>query len=336
MKLFLSWSGDRSRGIAQTLKESLPLIMNAADPWMSDTDIEKGERWGQVLAGVLDQAKVGVFCLTASNMTRPALLFEAGAISKSVSEARVCVLLDGVKSQNLIWPWTQFQYTKLDDEKDMCKMLADINGWILDGGEPAVPRERFAAALNMWWPRLQTELKSIPSDSKASAPERSERDMLVELLELQRGQSRSFASLEESWRVQMSDVLLKTGEISARNAVLVAKNEILREESRRERIWIDALRRSRGTSTPAGEKAEAIREAVVAGLQKEGHETASALIATCEISVETGYCIFLVPVRRSMLSLLFNEQAERIAAVAVSGVDESIVGLKFIPDAQEN
>ena len=130
MQLFLSWSGDRSRGIAQVLRRMLPLLMNAAKPWISDSDIEKGERWNSVLSGAPDSAKVGIFCLTPNNINRPALLFEAGAISKSVTDSRVCVLLDGMEPQNVGWPWSQFQCTRLHQQEDMFKMLSDINRWI--------------------------------------------------------------------------------------------------------------------------------------------------------------------------------------------------------------
>jgi hypothetical protein len=193
MKVFLSWSGDRSRNIAETLRETLPLLMNAVQPWMSEQDIDKGERWNSVLGGVLDSTKVGIFCLTPTNITRPALLFEAGAISKSVTDARVCVLLDAMKPSNLEWPWSQFQGTRLDQQKDMLKLLGDINRWLIEGGEPALAKEQFTKQFNMWWPEFQKELSGKPAESNVRAPERSEREMLVEILELLRSQKREAA-----------------------------------------------------------------------------------------------------------------------------------------------
>ena len=45
MKVFLCWSGTRSKGIANALHEWLPRVIQALDPWIS-VDIDKGARWG--------------------------------------------------------------------------------------------------------------------------------------------------------------------------------------------------------------------------------------------------------------------------------------------------
>ena len=39
MKVFISWSGTRSKALAVALKEWLPLILQYAKPWVSDKDI---------------------------------------------------------------------------------------------------------------------------------------------------------------------------------------------------------------------------------------------------------------------------------------------------------
>jgi hypothetical protein len=44
VRIFISWSGERSRDVASALKEFLPLVLHYADPWMSETDIESGAR----------------------------------------------------------------------------------------------------------------------------------------------------------------------------------------------------------------------------------------------------------------------------------------------------
>ena len=47
MKVFISWSGTRSKLIATALRKWLPYIMQSVEPWMSDTDINAGARWSR-------------------------------------------------------------------------------------------------------------------------------------------------------------------------------------------------------------------------------------------------------------------------------------------------
>ena len=44
MKVFISWSGERSKQMAAALKEWLPTAIQYLEPWMSDTDIHAGDR----------------------------------------------------------------------------------------------------------------------------------------------------------------------------------------------------------------------------------------------------------------------------------------------------
>ena len=79
MKIFISWSGPRSKAMAEALKEWLPNVIQAVDPWVSSSDIDAGMRWTPALAEQLQQTQLGILCLTAENLNAPWLLFEAGA-----------------------------------------------------------------------------------------------------------------------------------------------------------------------------------------------------------------------------------------------------------------
>jgi TIR domain len=96
MSGFISWSGKRSKDIALELRRWLPNVLQAADVWMSDVDIEVGMRGIHEIFTHLEKAKVGIICLTPENSNAPWLLFEAGALSKQVVEkSRVCPYLFG-------------------------------------------------------------------------------------------------------------------------------------------------------------------------------------------------------------------------------------------------
>lgn len=75
ISVLICWSGERSRVAGQFLRSWLPRVVQAADPWMSDLDVEKGSRWFEEVAGALESAKVGICCLTPENLNAPWLLF---------------------------------------------------------------------------------------------------------------------------------------------------------------------------------------------------------------------------------------------------------------------
>src|SRR5215211_6657068 len=107
MLVFISWSGPRSRAIAEALENWLAKVIQAVEPWISQ-DIDKGLRWGTEIADRLEQSKVGIICLTKSNLDAKWIHFEAGAISKT-KDGYVCTLLIDVKPSDVEQPLAQFQ-----------------------------------------------------------------------------------------------------------------------------------------------------------------------------------------------------------------------------------
>jgi hypothetical protein len=98
MDVFISWSGERSRVAAEALRAWLPKIINAIKPWLSSADIDKGARWSTDVASRLEAAKAGIICLTQNNLHSDWILFEAGALSKTLQNTYVCPFLIGLEA----------------------------------------------------------------------------------------------------------------------------------------------------------------------------------------------------------------------------------------------
>src|SRR5215510_4656397 len=94
---------------------------------MSAENIDKGERWSVDIAKQLEECHFGVVCVTPQNKDAPWILFEAGALSKSMEKARVSPLAFGVSASEFTnSPLLQFQFT-LFKKDDVRKLLYSMN-----------------------------------------------------------------------------------------------------------------------------------------------------------------------------------------------------------------
>ncbi|MBV9469008.1 MAG: toll/interleukin-1 receptor domain-containing protein [Abitibacteriaceae bacterium] len=206
MKVFLSWSGDRSKAVAETFRDWLPEVIQSIEPWLSANDIEKGRRWSHEIATQLSQSKVGIFCMTRENLNARWLLFEAGAISKT-EDARACTFLLDIRSADIEPPLSEFQHTTCTME-DVRQLLGTINNAIeRDGqnGERPLPEQRLSNVFNKAWPELESKLKAIAQSTTNfdSAPVRAERDILEEVLDVVRNlqqRTNSQSALQPAFR----------------------------------------------------------------------------------------------------------------------------------------
>ncbi|MGL6401348.1 toll/interleukin-1 receptor domain-containing protein [Aeromonas hydrophila] len=114
MKVFLSWSGERSRLVATLLDEWLRCVLQAIRPWISTKDIDRGALWFNEIQDQLQDTTTGIICLTQENKERPWILFEAGALAKGLSTSRVCTLLVDLKPSDIKDPLAQLNHTLPD------------------------------------------------------------------------------------------------------------------------------------------------------------------------------------------------------------------------------
>lgn len=185
MKIFISWSGELSQSVAMILRTWLKSVIQVVEPYVSSEDVEKGTRWFAEIGKHLEEVQVGIVCLTRENMGKPWILFEAGAISRSIDRSRVTPLLIDLSPADLTGPLAQFQATTIS-ESEMLRLVKSIGTLLGD--------ERFSpglieSAFKKWWPdfRKDVELAIRSAGAKKNQPEiRSDRAILEELLETTR------------------------------------------------------------------------------------------------------------------------------------------------------
>ncbi|RZL11586.1 MAG: TIR domain-containing protein [Rubrivivax sp.] len=185
MKVFLSWSGDRSKLIAEKLKEWLPNVIQVIDPWISTEDVDKGNSWlEEIKAGLIAANGVGIFCVTRENMNSPWLNFEAGYLAAAADKGSVCVVTLGLGPAELLPPLSLFQATNGADKDDFKKLISTLNRKTAHQLQDKVLDRAFESQ----WLELDTSLKEIAARSSVEpkVAKRSSEDMFAELITLNR------------------------------------------------------------------------------------------------------------------------------------------------------
>jgi hypothetical protein len=204
MRVVISWSGEESLFIGQRLKVWLKYVIQSLELWISDEDIAAGARWARELDTQLEHANFGIICLTRENLSRPWLMFESGALSKSLTSARVVPVLYGLSKAELsTGPLVQFQAVEATQEGIRSLVLS------LHKAEenPAVSRDMVERVFEAWWPQLDSDLRSRPPTLSANRSAPSDRQILEEILDLTRklsdasriSESSILSYLEEKW-----------------------------------------------------------------------------------------------------------------------------------------
>ncbi len=182
MKVFISWSGEQSEALAKALHRWLPLVLHYVDPWLSQADINAGERWGTKVAGELSLTNFGIICVTKSNINAPWLLFESGALAKSMEEGRVIPLLLDIDLKDIAGPLAQFQAKKIEKNgiKDVISAINKI-------AQNPVLDVRLEQLFESLWSGLETDITNIPKNHTPTKKTRPDSEILEELVSGVRG-----------------------------------------------------------------------------------------------------------------------------------------------------
>jgi hypothetical protein len=183
MKIFVSWSGDASKKVAQVLRSWIPNVLQSVEPWMSSKDIASGTRWSSSIASTLRDCKFGIICVTPENVAAPWLHFEAGALSKDVEDAFVCPLLFRLEPSELVGPMALFQAQRFSKE-GVLEILQSIRSH--PDQSLKITDSHFVDTFDRWWPDLEKGIGEAERLGATNSPSRATSDITAETLEVVR------------------------------------------------------------------------------------------------------------------------------------------------------
>jgi len=201
MKVFISWSGDRSKQVAELLDDWIQCVIQAVDPWMSSKDIDRGALWFTEISDQLSNTSVGIVCLTKENKDKPWILFESGALAKGLSSNRVCTFLIDLSPTDLENPLAQFNHT-FPTRDSVWELVRTIN---LTLKEKALKESILAKVFDTYWAQFEIDFKKIIE----STPEieikakRKDDDIMLDVLSTVRMLDRRIRSMESNNERQM-------------------------------------------------------------------------------------------------------------------------------------
>ena len=194
MNVFLSWSGDRSKAVAELLDTWIQCVIQAVDPWMSSKDIDRGSLWFSEINDQLQNTTIGIICLTIENKNKPWILFEAGALAKGLCNSRVCTFLIDLEPTDIGTPLSQFNHT-LPTQDGLWELVRTLNNSLKDKG---LKEKTLEFVFDTYWPKFERDffeiLERYPQSGKAE--KRSDDDILLEILNSTRAMERRVRRIE--------------------------------------------------------------------------------------------------------------------------------------------
>jgi hypothetical protein len=182
MKLFFSWSGAKSHNAALAVSEWIPCVLQQITPWVSSKDIDRGSIWFTEIYTQLSTSHMGLVFVTKDNQSNPWLLFEAGALSKGLTDNRVCTFLVDLSVRDILAnsPLSHLNHTQSTKEQ-IFELIKTINSAL---GEHAVKEQPLEKTFSALWPDLQARLNEVvDDDDESDEPTRPDSEVLNDILE---------------------------------------------------------------------------------------------------------------------------------------------------------
>lgn len=211
MKVFISWSGEKSKKVAELVDEWLQCTIQSSQPWLSSRSIDRGALWFSEITAELADTTIGIICLTKENKDKPWILFESGALAKGLNSNRVCTLLIDLDPADLENPLAQFNHT-IYTKSSLQQLLNTINSLSEIPLKPSILEKVF----EKYWSEFELKFNAILDEEppKASSGKRNQSDMLSEILNTIRGLDRRMVRIED----KTTDISKKGQTVSERTS----------------------------------------------------------------------------------------------------------------------
>lgn len=195
MKIFISWSEEPSRKLAELLEGWIPNVIQTVECFLSSTGIRAGDRWNEEINTQLEHTDFGILCVTPGNIKSPWLNYEAGALAKRVTErSRVVPITMGFAPSTLPAPLRQFNGVT-DDEAGFKSLITSV-------AEAAKSPVNVDEVFGVWWPVLEPKLAALTNlgDEATPPPLPSTEDVLSEVLGIVQGLQNDVARIRHEGR----------------------------------------------------------------------------------------------------------------------------------------
>jgi hypothetical protein len=187
-KVFISWSGQLAKQVARVWHDLLDAVFDNVDPFMSEKDIEAGDRNLRKIADELSGTNFGIVVVTQDNQNSRWLNYEAGALSKNVKDEEseetgrvVPSIVDFAREGDVERPLGQFQGKLLNQDgiRDTLIALAKV----ADADKDRII-ERFDSLWSTAYEGRFTQAQQVPDT--ATPKERDTPDKVDEILTIVR------------------------------------------------------------------------------------------------------------------------------------------------------
>lgn len=190
MKIFMSWSGERSKAIAEEFKSFLSKVLQQTQSFISSQDIDLGSIWQNTVLKEVNERRFGLIFITPENKLSEWLHYEAGGLIKDLIKDRVVPILFGLNKKDISTPFSHFQMIEFEKES-VFKLIQQINSVTENPLETDSLKEVFDA----FFTKTEERIIDVISKSPKEVNPRSSEDILTELLLISREQANNNAEI---------------------------------------------------------------------------------------------------------------------------------------------